>query len=65
MSERQLHCDTCGSSQPFEAPPCVDGHGADCPELACTGCGAAIVTFIIHAPRRAMRRRKTVQHRAA
>jgi hypothetical protein len=24
-------------------PPCTDGHGADCLELACAGCGSAIL----------------------
>ncbi|MCZ7418199.1 MULTISPECIES: hypothetical protein [unclassified Micromonospora] len=65
MSERELHCDICGSIQPFEAPPCVDGHGADCPERACAGCGAAIMMFVSTAPRRSTRRRAAVHHRAA
>ncbi|MFB9853664.1 hypothetical protein ACFFMR_25105 [Micromonospora andamanensis] len=65
MSERELHCDTCGSTQQFEAPPCVDGHGADCPERACTGCGTAVVMSFINAPRRSTRRRTAVHHRAA
>ncbi|MEV4714351.1 hypothetical protein [Micromonospora sp. NPDC049374] len=65
MSERELYCDTCDSIQPFEAPPCVDGHGADCPERACTGCGAAIITVVISPPRRSTRRRTAVRHRAA
>ncbi len=43
MSHRELYCDVCEGVAPFEAPPCVDGHGADCPELICTGCGAAVV----------------------
>jgi hypothetical protein len=37
------HCSTCGDERPFERPPCVDGHGDLCPELACTGCGMAVV----------------------
>ncbi|OON28842.1 MULTISPECIES: hypothetical protein [Micromonospora] len=69
MSDRELYCDTCEGVRPFEAPPCADGHGPDCPELACTGCGAAllIATFTFpatrlatgaaHASRRASRRR--------
>ncbi|MFI7549754.1 hypothetical protein ACIBQ2_08395 [Micromonospora sediminimaris] len=66
MTERELHCETCGSIQPFEAPPCVDGHGADCPERACTGCGAAIITvFVLSPPRRSSRRRTAIRHRAA
>ncbi|MEU1683076.1 hypothetical protein ABZ422_28855 [Micromonospora zamorensis] len=43
MSHRELYCDVCEGVAPFEVPPCVDGHGADCPELICTGCGAAVV----------------------
>ncbi|MEV4197687.1 hypothetical protein [Micromonospora globbae] len=53
MSARELHCDVCEGVQPFEAPPCADGHGADCPELICTRCGTAllIATFAFPAPR--------------
>ncbi|MEV0723226.1 hypothetical protein AB0I37_10685 [Micromonospora purpureochromogenes] len=59
MSDRELYCDTCEGVQPFEVPPCVDGHDRDCPELICTGCGAAVLiaTFAFHAPRLADRRR--------
>ncbi|MEU5721647.1 hypothetical protein [Micromonospora sp. NPDC047738] len=32
MSDREFHCDTCEGVALFEAPPCVDGHGADCPD---------------------------------
>ncbi|MFE9204781.1 hypothetical protein [Micromonospora sp. NPDC007230] len=69
MSDREFHCDTCEGVALFEAPPCVDGHGADCPELVCTGCGAAllIATFAFRAPRLEQRRRGTrpVHRRAA
>ncbi len=69
MSTRDLHCDVCQGVRPFEAPPCVDGHDADCPELVCTGCGAAVLiaTFAFHAPRltTVRRRQPTVQRRAA
>lgn len=41
--EVRLYCDLCADEMLFETPPCVDGHGADCPELACTGCGTALV----------------------
>lgn len=37
------HCSTCGRKRLFERPPCVDGHGVECPEWACVGCGSAIV----------------------
>ncbi len=36
-------CPSCGDQRPFEAPPCQDGHGADCPELACVDCGTAVL----------------------
>ncbi|KJE24733.1 hypothetical protein FF36_00736 [Frankia torreyi] len=38
-----LTCAECGEERPFEQPPCADGHGADCPEWACTECGAAVL----------------------
>lgn len=43
MRSRELHCATCQTEMPFEMPPCEDGHGEDCPELFCTGCGSAIL----------------------
>jgi hypothetical protein len=43
VSERELYCDSCRGVQLFEVPPCEDGHGADCPELVCTDCGAAVL----------------------
>ncbi|MEV0940579.1 hypothetical protein [Micromonospora wenchangensis] len=60
MSDRELYCDTCGGVQPFETPPCADGHGVDCPELLCTGCGAAVLiaTFTFQPARLADRRRR-------
>ncbi|WBB79943.1 hypothetical protein O7606_00595 [Micromonospora sp. WMMD882] len=70
MSERELYCDRCQGVQPFEVPPCVDGHGADCPEVVCTGCGAALViaTFTFRPIRLADRRRfpgRATRRRAA
>ncbi|BCL13055.1 hypothetical protein [Micromonospora sagamiensis] len=58
MSERELYCDSCQGVQLFEVPPCEDGHEADCPELTCTGCGAAVLiaTFRFGAARLADRR---------
>ena len=38
------HCSSCGEEREFEAPPCDDGHGCDCPELVCLVCGEALVT---------------------
>ncbi|MFG2167558.1 hypothetical protein [Micromonospora chersina] len=68
MSDRELYCDGCEGVVLFEAPPCVDGHDADCPELVCTGCGAAVLiaTFAFPAPRLHHRRRATrTPHRQA
>ncbi|MCK9896558.1 hypothetical protein MXD60_18500 [Frankia sp. AgB32] len=36
-------CAGCGDERRFTQPPCADGHGADCPEWACTECGAAVL----------------------
>jgi hypothetical protein len=38
-----LHCVSCRGEREFEQPPCLDGHGVDCPELACVECGMAVV----------------------
>src|SRR5690606_35021409 len=38
-----LYCSTCGDERVFEQPPCPDGHGGECPELACTDCGSAVL----------------------
>jgi hypothetical protein len=37
------HCSSCGTERPFEQPPCLDDHGADCPEWACVVCGDALL----------------------
>ncbi|MEU8087012.1 hypothetical protein AB0B57_25780 [Micromonospora sp. NPDC049101] len=67
MSHRELYCDVCEDVAPFEAPPCVDGHDTDCPELICTGCGAAVVIATVAFPvtRLAERRRHQPAHRRA
>lgn len=36
------YCSACGDERAFERPPCLDGHGADCPEYACVDCGYAV-----------------------
>jgi hypothetical protein len=36
-------CPDCGGDAEFERPPCEDGHGAECPEWLCTGCGSAVL----------------------
>ncbi|MFC5748776.1 hypothetical protein [Actinomadura rugatobispora] len=38
-----MYCSACGDEREFEQPPCPDGHGADCPERACTACGTAVL----------------------
>jgi len=37
-----MYCAICLTDVTFEQPPC-DDHGADCPELLCTACGAAVL----------------------
>jgi hypothetical protein len=37
-----LNCPECRDESPFEQPPCLDGHGGDCPEWACVSCGYAV-----------------------
>jgi hypothetical protein len=36
-------CAGCQGERAFEMPPCEDGHGLDCLDLACVECGHAIV----------------------
>jgi hypothetical protein len=36
-------CPGCSTQTMFEQPPCEDGHGDDCPDLACMECGFGIV----------------------
>jgi hypothetical protein len=43
LSLTVLWCPECGDERGFEQPPCVDGHGGDCPERACVDCGFAVV----------------------
>lgn len=43
MAEALWQCPTCGVQREFEQPPCLDGHGPDCPEWSCVTCGHAIV----------------------
>ncbi len=40
-------CSPCQAEQAFELPPCEDGHGADCPDLACVECGSAVVVGLV------------------
>lgn len=47
MSATLRWCSACGSEQLFEVPPCEDGHGEDCVDLACVECGHAIVVGLL------------------
>lgn len=38
----QRHCTICRCTQFFETPLCDDGHGGECPEVVCVGCGSAL-----------------------
>lgn len=40
-------CAGCEGERAFETPPCEDGHGADCVDLACVDCGHAIVLGVL------------------
>ncbi|MET8307582.1 hypothetical protein [Micromonospora sp. NPDC005173] len=66
-SDRELYCGVCEGVAPFEVPPCVDGHGTDCPELICTRCGTAVViaTFTFRVTRLADRRHRQPTRHAA
>jgi len=44
-----LRCAECGQVRAFEAPPCADGHGDDCPERVCVECGFAVFVGIVPA----------------
>jgi hypothetical protein len=63
---RQLYCATCEAEMEFEVPRCVDGHGDDCPELVCTGCGTAVFSAPLTGqwpPARVARRPRVSPHR--
>lgn len=36
-------CSLCGAAMPFETLGCADGHGDDCPDRVCVGCGGVLV----------------------
>jgi hypothetical protein len=40
-------CAECADERPFEMPPCMDGHGVDCLDLACADCGFAVVVGVL------------------
>jgi hypothetical protein len=47
MTEQFRWCAGCDVEQVFMAPPCQDGHGLDCLDLACVECGHAIVVGLL------------------
>lgn len=69
MRTRDLYCATCGTVARFVKPPCMDSHDGDCPEWACTRCGAglladlpgdpALTPITVRATRRAVRPART------
>lgn len=44
------YCALCQVDTVFEQPPCLDDHGADCPEWTCTVCGLAVFVGSVPAP---------------
>jgi hypothetical protein len=40
-------CGGCERETLFEVPPCEDGHGDDCLDLACVACGTAVVVGVL------------------
>lgn len=42
MTEK--HCPECRTETLFDTPPCEDGHGEDCVDLACVECGFALTS---------------------
>jgi hypothetical protein len=66
VRERELRCAGCNGEMVYEVPPCQDGHD-DCPELVCTGCGAAevLVPVTLRFWRRSSGRRVAPQQRRA
>lgn len=65
MPSQLRSCPSCREERAFEAPPCGDGHGADCAELACRDCGAALLVDPLVVARRRRSRRRTALGAAA
>ncbi len=40
-------CAECKDDRAFDPPPCEDGHGLDCFDLACVECGHALVLGVL------------------
>ncbi len=47
MQVLERWCGGCQDETLFEVPPCQDGHGEDCLDLACLDCGAAVVVGVL------------------
>ncbi len=47
MSADIRWCAMCTTETVFEAPPCEDGHGLDCLDVACVECGHALVLGVL------------------
>lgn len=43
-------CSVCESARVFEAAPCPDGHGVDCPDVLCVECGYVVVVGMLAEP---------------
>ena len=57
VDDGYLDCPVCGGPCPAEIPECRDGHGPDCPDVACARCGTALFYYpilprAIHRPAR-------------
>lgn len=47
MQVLERWCGGCQGETLFEVPPCEDGHGDDCLDLACIDCGAAVMVGVL------------------
>lgn len=52
----EVHCPECAALKEFEQPPCLEGHGADCPEWLCLSCGTALLIGVPVEPQEQMPR---------
>lgn len=47
MTHEIRWCAACVQETAFEMPPCDDGHGNDCLDLACVECGHVILLGLL------------------
>lgn len=64
MTQPERFCPSCATVVAFEEPPCPDGL-EECPDQACTMCGTALFTGVVHLGRRSRRRSAPTIHHAA